>query len=322
MKKVRWAIVGLGKIAHKVAQDIQRVEQSELYAVASRDLTKAHFFGHQYGAEICVEGYEELLEIEGIDIVYIATPHVLHIPLSKIFIENGIPVLCEKPLGIHYNEVKELIALARNKNVFLMEGVWTRFFPSFKKCLSLVESGVLGEIIAIKADFGFLSKDTKEDRIFNKQLGGGALLDVGIYPLFLALLVKGEPETIRAKSIFADTGVDSSTSMVLSYDNCVADLFCSVVQETGVEAELIGEIGRLKLHSRFHHSAKITWQKYGEEEQELNFPYKGNGYTYEIEEVNYCLLNNKKESALMTLEISQRLSQLVDGVMKASGINY
>lgn len=322
MKKVRWAIIGLGKIAHKVAQDIQRVEQSELYAVASRSLTKAQSFGDQYGAKICVEGYEELLEIEGIDVVYIATPHVFHISLSKKFIENDIPVLCEKPLGIHCNEVEELIELARTRIIFLMEGVWTRFFPSFKKCLSIVESGVLGEVIAIKADFGFKSKDAKEDRIFNKKLGGGALLDVGLYPLFLTLLLKGEPTTIQAKSIFTDTGVDSSTSIILSYDKCVADLFCSVVAETAVEAELFCEFGKLKLHSRFHHSTKITWQKYGEEEQELNFPYEGNGYTYEIEEVNNCLLDNKKESELMTLEISQRLSNLMNKVMKAAGINY
>ena len=290
MKHTKWAIIGLGKMANKFAQDLNLVNGAELVAIASRDISKANDFGDAYNVKNRFGNYEELLFMSEIDIVYIATPHVYHTPLAKMFINNGFSVLCEKPIAMNTAELEELIAVARKKDVFLMEAIWTRFFPTFQKAMDIVHSGAIGDVVSIRADFGFKSKEGPESRIFNKSLGGGALLDVGLYPLFLALNVLGEPDDIKTVSTWTETGVDASTGMLLSYGKTkMAELYSSVVAETKVEGEIFGTKGKLILHSRFHHASKLTWQIYGEEEQVFNSPYEGNGYQYEIEEVVNCL---------------------------------
>lgn len=320
---IHWGIVGLGKIARTFAEDLQRNPHAIIYAVASRDGNKAKAFANEFGATHYVDSYAELAHFSELDVVYIATPHSLHAELAIFFLERNIPVLCEKPLAINYHQVALMVDAARKNNTFLMEAIWTRFFPTFQKALSIIASGALGTITTVRADFGFHSSRSAESRIFNRALGGGAILDVGIYPVFLALSTLGIPTDVVAKSVFTATNVDATTVIRLDYENGnVADLFCSVVNETDVVGEVYGTKGRLKLHSRFHHSSTLTWNVYGEPEQLYEVKCPDNGYGYEIEEVHYCLSENKKESDLLPLDFSLTLITLLDQIREKAGVVY
>lgn len=320
---IHWGIVGLGKIARTFAEDLQRNPNAEIYAVASRDRRKAKAFAKEFSAVHYVDTYVELADFSALDVVYIATPHSLHAELAIFFLARNIPVLCEKPLAINYDQVALMVNSARKNNTFLMEAIWTRFFPTFQKALSIIASEALGTITTVRADFGFRSSESSESRIFNNALGGGAILDVGIYPVFLALSTLGIPKNIVAKSVFTATNVDATTVIRLDYENdSVADLFCSVVNETDVIGEVYGTKGRLTLHSRFHHSPVLTWNIYGETEQSYEAKCPDNGYGYEIEEVHHCLAENKKESDLLPLDFSLTLITLLDQIREKAGVLY
>jgi predicted dehydrogenase len=320
---IRWGIIGLGRIAHKFASDLQLVEGAQLSGVASRSLEKAEKFGKEFGARHFFGSYESLLESDEIDVVYIATPHTLHFENTMMCLKKGKPVLCEKPFAMKEIEVRQMIDMAREKKVFLMEAMWTRFFPLIHRTISIVNSGELGKIRSVRADFGFHKHFDPESRIYDKSLGGGSLLDVGIYPLFLALLILGEPERIEAYAPKNETGIDESCFMHLHYKGeVVAQLMSSVKSKTDVEAWIYGSKGSLKIFSRFHHPKKLEWGTYYEGIREEEDDYPGFGYQYEIEEVCRCLRAGQLESDLMTHQLSIRLIHLLDAVRKAAGIHY
>ena len=322
-KKIKWGIVGLGKIAVKFAEDLLLSQESELFAVASREIEKASIFAKEYGSKNAFGSYDELINHPEVDVVYIATPHSLHYELTKKCIENGKAVLCEKPMGLDAIQVKEMVDLARSKKVFLMEGIWTRLIPATKTFLKLMDENSIGEIKHVRADFGFASTESNNSRIFNKKLGGGSLLDVGIYPVYVSLLLLGEPKSMQVEAEMTETGVDKSCSMIFSYENRVlANLFSSIGEQTPTVAEVIGTNGSIKLHSRFHHPKKITLNVNGEAEKTIEEEYLGNGYFHEIEEVNSCLFQGKTESDLLPLDVSLRLSRILDLVKKEMNLDY
>ena len=201
-----WGVIGCGRIAHKFADDIQAISGASIHAVATRSLAKAKDFAKLYNAPHALDSYEALLEIEGLDVVYIATPHVLHAENSIMCLKAKIPVLCEKPLAMNTRQVQQMIVAARANETFLMEALGTRYLPSIAKTLELIKSGEIGDLNSVNADFGFAAEYNPEGRLFNRDLGGGALLDIGIYPLFLALLLFGKPEHINANATFGTTG--------------------------------------------------------------------------------------------------------------------
>ena len=322
-KKIKWGIVGLGKIAVKFAEDLLLSQESELFAVASREIEKASIFAKEYGSKNAFGSYDELINHPEVDVVYIATPHSLHYELTKKCIENGKAVLCEEPMGLDAIQVKEMVDLARSKKVFLMEGIWTRLIPATKTFLKLMDDNIIGEIKHVRADFGFASTHSKESRILNKKLGGGSLLDVGIYPVYLSLLLLGEPKSMQVEALMTDTGVDKSCSMIFDYENgATSNLFSSIGENTPTEGEIIGTKGSIKLHSRFHHPQKITVNVIGETERTIEEEYRGGGYIHEIEEVNACLFQGKTESNLLPLDISLRLSKILDLVKKEISLDY
>ncbi|WP_109852874.1 Gfo/Idh/MocA family protein [Aquimarina sp. AU58] len=321
-KIIKWGIIGCGKIAHKFANDLKSVPNAKLYAVASRSLKKAQEFGKEHHASSCYDNYETLSLDPNIDVIYIATPHVFHYENTLMCLTHKKAVLCEKPFAMDTAQVEEMIAVAKKNKVFLMEALWTYFLPHYTYVLDVVKSNALGKVKTLKADFGFTTPFDPDGRVFNKKLGGGSLLDVGIYPLFAALSILGYPEKVNARATIGKTGVDEDCTIQLEYKNgATASLFSAVTQETNTTATLEFEKGIIIINSRFHEPSSITIQKEGKSEH-IEFNVTTNGYNYEAIHVQEMLLQNRTESTLMSFEKSIQLINLLDTVREKIGLHY
>jgi predicted dehydrogenase len=251
-RKIQWGIIGLGKIAHKFALDLLLSDDAELYGVASRDKEKAEEFRRKYSAKKSFGSYEELVQDQEIDVVYIATPHPFHFENTMLCLDHNKGVLCEKPMGMNLAQTMAVTAKAQSKGLFLMEGLWTWFISATEKLIELLERKVIGDVLFIRADFGFKADLNPDGRIYNKSLGGGSLLDVGIYPVYMSLLVLGIPTQIQSMARFTASGVDSYCSIMFDYGNdAKASLESTAEADTPIEAHIYGENGSIKLHSRF-----------------------------------------------------------------------
>ncbi|GGE24755.1 Gfo/Idh/MocA family protein [Psychroflexus planctonicus] len=324
MKQLNWGIIGLGKMARIFAEDLVQVETARLYAAASRTIDKATAFATDFNAEKAYSSYEELIEDEKIDVVYIATPHAFHFDLAMQSLRAKKHVLCEKPMCMNVQQTKELIAEAKKQKRFLMEAIWTRFMPTTKKLLELLNENRIGKLISVEADFGFKPKMNLESRLFKKSLGGGSLLDIGIYPVFLSLLCLGKPSKINALARKTTTGVDYSCYMLFDYATEEKAILKSTFEnQTPCEAELFGTKGSIKLHSRFHHSEQLEVLDEQRNTVEIfELPYQGNGYIHEIEEVNSCIQQGKTESNLLSHQFSLDLVKILEDVKKQIGLTY
>ncbi len=320
---INWGIIGLGNIAHQFANDLNLFKGANLYAVASRSSDKAKEFAQKYKSNKYYDSYESLAKDPDIDVVYIATPHTFHFENTTLCLKEGKSVLCEKPMGINTMQVKIMVAEAKSRNLFLMEALWTRFIPSTQKVLELLGSNVIGNVNSIKADFGFKGDTDPNHRIYNKKLGGGSLLDVGIYPIYFSLLTLGMPNNIKAKALMTRTEVDSNCSMSFDYNNGAKAILDSNIEvNRPIEAYIEGEKGSIKIHSPFHHSKKITLFQKGKPDEEFEINYKGNGYYHEIEEVTKCLLNSTQESKKMPHSDSLNLITIIDRIKQEIGLKY
>lgn len=323
MKVYNWGIIGLGKIAHKFAQDLEVGKNMRLHAVASRSQERAEKFAATYGATHAYGSYEALMKCPDLDVVYIATPHTGHYENTIMCLENNIPVLCEKPFAMNWKQVEEMIKLAKEKQTFLMEALWTRFLPTTLKVLDIIESGEIGKVVSVKADFGFKAHFDPDGRLFNPQLGGGALLDIGIYPVFLALLILGKPPTIKALASFGSTGVDEDCGMLFQYENGeTAHLHTTLRAKTKTEAFIYGEHGTIQIHSRWHGPSWFSVINEEGRPTNYHFDWDNNGYMYEAEHVVKCLEEQKKESDWMSHHFSSQLIQLLDEIRSICGIEY
>ncbi len=321
-RKIRWGIVGLGKIAQHFANDLKLVEDAVLAGVASRSEAKAKEFAHKNGAAHHFADYETLFKSDEVDVVYIATPHTFHKTVAIKAMESGKHVLCEKPLGIHRIEVEELLKVAKENKVFLMEALWSRFNPTIRKALELVENGTIGKLKYINADFGFYAMDRPlESRLFNLDLAGGTLLDIGIYPVFLSYLMMGKPKDIAAFSNFNEHGTEVQTSVIFKYDGGQAILNSSFANETRMNAELAGTDGSIFLHPRWHESQGYTIKTLTGI-KEVNLPTEGRGYTYEIVEVHKCIKKGQLESNLWSHQNSLDLISLLDAIRNKTGVRF
>ncbi|MEO9892903.1 Gfo/Idh/MocA family oxidoreductase [Aurantibacter sp.] len=319
---IRWGIAGPGNIAHKFAKDLQLVEGGRISAVGSRSLDRAATFAKEYGAENSYSSYEALFESDTIDVVYIATPHNSHAELTLLAIKHGKHVLCEKPAGINKKEVQEMISAARDKGVFFMEALWSRFNPAIRKVKELVDANEIGKIGYLKADFAFYGLDRDEEgRLLNPNLAGGSLLDIGIYPIFLAYLFLGKPKEIMAKSKFHTTGVEVQTSMIFDYENAQALLYSGNTTESECKAEIAGDKGSLFLPSRWHEAQGYILEK-DRKCEAFELLRNGLGYTHEIEAVHDCVNNQKLESELWSHKNSLDLIEILDAVRAQTGITF
>lgn len=322
--KLHWGIIGLGKIAAIFAEDMLRFQQANLYAVTSRTTEKAKNFADKFQAEKAYTNYQQVIDDPKIDVVYIATPHVFHFELAMACLKAKKHVLCEKPLCMNAAQVKLLSAEAKRNNCFLMEGIWTRFMPSTNKLIELLSKNSIGELLSLEADFGFEAKFNKNSRLFNKNLGGGSLLDIGIYPIYLSLLCLGLPSKIEAKGKFATTGVDVACQMKFFYEGeQQANLLSSFEENTSCECIINGTNGRIKLHRRFHQSTCVeVFDAEGISIETYSLPYQGNGYVHEIEEVTNCIRQLQLESEKLPHSTSIQLAEVMDKVMKQIGLEY
>ncbi|WP_034040387.1 Gfo/Idh/MocA family protein [Wocania ichthyoenteri] len=322
-KTINWGIIGLGKIAHKFAKDLLTVENANLYAVASRSSAKANEFAQQYNASKAYGCYEDLAEDPNIDAVYIATPHVFHKENTLLYLENGIAVLCEKPFAMNVEEVEQMIAKAKEKNVLLMEALWTYFLPHYQFVLKTLEDKTYGNILKLKADFGFKSNHSKTSRVWEKSLGGGSLLDIGIYPIFTALSTLGNPNTMEAKATITETGVDSTCKVEFNYNqNIKAFLESSFIEDTPTEAIFYCEKGTIKINTRFHSPTTVSITELNDKEKTIDFNYKTIGYNYEIEHFNNLLRQGKTESDIMTFVFSKQLIKTLDDIRNIINLQY
>jgi predicted dehydrogenase len=318
---IRWGIIAPGKIAHKFAEDLAKVPSAKLTAVASRDLDRATTFGEQYGATYFYGSYAEIVNCSELDVVYVASPHIGHYEQTLLCINAGIPVLCEKAFGMNARQVNEMVLTARTKKVFLMEALWSRFMPHIHKLLELLPT--IGHVHLLKADFGFQAEIDLSKRLFNKQLGGGALLDIGIYPLFLSYLVLGNPSRIQATAQLTQTGVDETDAMILDYENgSRAVLDCTLRAVTRCEASIYGQNGTIHIPTRWHEGKSITVNYNDGRSETFDFERDTHGYDYEIESVGNCLINGQIENKTWSLTDSQHLINLLDDVRQAAGIIY
>ena len=322
LNKIKWGIIGCGRIAHKFASDLALIEEAALTAVASRSYAKADEYAQKHKAKKAYGSYDELFLDPDVDIVYIATPHHLHAELSIKAMENNKHVLCEKPLSINHIEAISIIETSRRTKRFFMEALWTRFNPSFVEVKKRIDDGELGEIKYINADFAFRSEFSTGDRTLDINLGGGALLDIGIYPAFLAYIMLGVPKEIMAKSIYHKTAEsDIQTSMIFHYAEAQAILYSSFESQSDMVARISGTKGQIYLNDRWHHANGYTLIK-NERAQKFDLPVTGNGYTYEIIECHNCLRANKIESKDWSHQNSLDLISILDDVRKQVGLKY
>ncbi|MDR9400752.1 MAG: Gfo/Idh/MocA family oxidoreductase [Psychroflexus sp.] len=320
---INWGIIGLGNIAHKFASDLQLADGAVLQGVASRSLDKAKAFALHHKSVSYYDDYLQLAKNPDVDIIYIATPNNYHFDHTMMCFEHGKSVLCEKPLGLNSNEVKAMIHKARSKDLFFMEGIWTRFIPAIKKFVSLLDQNAIGDLISIRSDFGFRKPFDSESRLFNKQLGAGSLLDIGIYPIYISYLTLGMPVDINAMARKANTDVDITCEMLLGFkNNQIANLSSTFEAHTANEAYVYGTKGKIKLHAPFHHPQKISVENENADLKIYELPYQGNGYVHEIEAVHKSLNQHQTENELVNLNDSSALMTIIDTVKKQIKLSY
>ncbi|MFA5329351.1 MAG: Gfo/Idh/MocA family oxidoreductase [Prolixibacteraceae bacterium] len=323
-KIYNWAILGCGKIARKFSGDLKLLPNARLYAAASRSLENARQFAADLGFEKAYGTYEELAEDPAVDIVYIATPHSHHFGHALLCLNHKKAVLCEKAFAINSHEVSVMIETARKNKVFLMEAFWTRFQPSFLKVLEIIQSGELGALKMVRSDFAFNAEFNPEKRLYNVALGGGSLLDIGIYPIFMSLMTLGKPAEIKTMASFCSTGAEESIAMMFRYPGGeIASLVSSFASHSSIQTEFSFENGFVRLNRRFFTATTLTYWKNREEEKIIAFEKgEGNGYDLEARHVMECLNSGKIESDLMPLSFSYDLMQLMDRVRKDAGIVF
>lgn len=321
-KPIRWGIIGLGKIAEKFANDLVKVPHTQLHAVASTSIERAKDFAQKFHVPYHYDSYQDIFKTPDLDVIYIATPHTSHADNAILCLKNKMPVLCEKPFAMNLKEVQKMVDTAHENDTFLMEAMWTRFIPVIQKTQDLIAEDRIGKIKTIHADFGFVAPFTPERRTLNPALGGGALLDIGIYPAYLSLLLLDYPTAVHAVSTFGQTGVDETTSFVFKYPQATALMNATFASRTRTEALIYGEKGYIHLPERFHETRTLTLYETDKDPITFTFEQESKGYNFEIEEVNNCLRNNKKESVKMPLSMSVKLMSLLDEIRLKAGIKY
>lgn len=320
-KTYNWAILGCGHIAEKFALELQELPQAKLYGAVSRNIDNAQKFASQFGFEKAFGSYDEMVKDPNVDVVYIATPHTFHLEHTLLCLNHKKAVLCEKAFAINSKEVQQMITASKENNTFLMEAFWVVFTPKFKKVFELTETQDLGKLKFVKSDFHFLADYNPNSRLFNIELGGGSLLDIGIYPVFTALMFLGMPRNIKTTAHFAPTGSEESISMLFEYDEgATAVLSSSFKSHEKIETELCFEKGIIK-YDRDQNDPIVLIKK--DFKEEIIFEKCENaGYKYEALHVMDCLDKNLIESPVLTNQVSLNLMGILDAVRKKAGVVY
>ncbi len=322
--KIRWGILSTGTIATKFATGLQAVPDAQLLAVGSRSQTSADAFGDQFNVERRYASYEALAQDADIDVIYIGTPHSFHKANTLLCLNHDKAVLCEKPFAINASEAELMIQTAREKGVFLMEAMWSRYLPVMQRVRELLADGVIGDVIQLIADFGFHNTFDPKHRLYDLALGGGALLDIGIYPVSMASMVLGTPNRIQSMAFLGETGVDENAGIILGYANSPALAIITTTMRVQSQRSAIinGTKGRIILPEPWWKTAHFTLDIHGGETTEIAVPITGNGYNYQAVEVGRSLREGLKESDIMSLDETLAVMQTMDTIRAQWRLKY
>ncbi len=323
MEKIRWGILGLGTIAKAFVTGLRVVTDAEVVAVGSRSLEKAQAFAADYHVPRAHGSYAALVADPDVDVIYIATPHPMHLGDVELCLNAGKAVLCEKPMAVNCKQVERMVSLARTNKIFLMEAMWTRFLPMMVHIRKWLADGAIGEARQVSADFGFRGAWEPQGRLLNPDYAGGALLDVGIYPIAFAAMVFGsQPHYIGGCAHIGKTGVDEQAVMALGFSGGgQASLRCAIQTQSPQNARIDGTAGSIVIHNEFWKATKATLFAQGKEET-VELPFLANGYEYEAMEVGRCIRAGLTESPTMPLSESLALMDILDRLRKQWGLTY
>ena len=323
--EVRWGIIGTGKIARAFAAALKDTPGAVLAAVASRRMDSALAFGADFAVpdRACYGSYEEVANADDVDIIYVGTPHPMHAGNAIMALNGGKAVLCEKPFTMNRREAEQVVALARSKKLFLMEAMWTRYLPAVDEVRRIIASGEIGTPRQIIADFGFTAAVDNEHRLLNPELGGGALLDLGIYPLSIAAHLLGPVVSVQAQAEMGSTGVDVQTGFVLKHaGGGMSVCACSILARTPAELTVSGDLGHVRMNTMFHRAPSISVSLADGSSHTVPTPHAGNGYAYEAVEAGRCLREGLLESPRMPLDETIALMGVLDTIREQIGLRY
>jgi predicted dehydrogenase len=325
--QIRWGILATGGIAHKFADSLAHVPEATIAAVGSRTLSSAQKFADAHrdsdGAVPRAYGsWAELVADPDVDVIYVATPHSHHHAAGLLTLRAGKPALIEKAFTLDLAQAQDLVTVARERNLFLMEAMWTRTLPAIRKMVELVGDGAIGEVTSVHANFAFFGDVSAEHRLRNRALGGGALLDLGVYPVSFAQLLLGAPTQVRGFASLYPEGTDVNTGIVLGFaDGAIATLHCGL--RGGIRtASVVGTKGRIDFPHGFHNAQRFTLLRDGAEPVEVVEPLIGNGLNYQAAEVVRCLKAGLIESELVPLSATLDTMRTLDAVRSQIGVHY
>lgn len=320
---IRWGILGAGKIAATVAADIAATPGNLLQAVGARDGARAAAFAEAHGVGRSYGSYVELLADPDVDVVYIATTHGQHHEQALMALEAGKPILVEKAFTLNAAQAREVVAAARARGLFCMEAMWTRFHPLIRAAVSMSAAGRIGKVIGFRGDLSHHFDFDPIHRLFDLAAGGGALLDVGVYPATVGWLFFGRPDTVQATGSLSPTGSDLTVGMQWGYrDGRLAQLYCSAVGTSPLAALITGTAGWIRVEPRIHRPERLIVRDAAGEEVIEGSPTEGNGYRLEIEEVARCLRAGELESPAVPLDETVGILEVLDEARRQLGVRY
>ncbi|MEU0406216.1 Gfo/Idh/MocA family oxidoreductase [Streptomyces griseorubiginosus] len=325
-QSVRWGILATGGIAAAFTADLVDLPDAEVVAVASRSEASAKAFAERFGIERAYGEWGALAEDADIDVVYVATPHSAHRAAAGLCLSAGRNVLCEKAFTLNAREAEELVGLAKDGGRFLMEAMWMYCNPLIRRLKTLVDDGAIGDVRTVQADFGLAGPFPPAHRLRDPAQGGGALLDLGVYPVSFAQLLLGEPSDVTAKAVLSEEGVDLQTGALLSYDSgALASLHCSLTGGTATIASVTGSLGRIDIPNGFFHPDRFVLHRDGRDPEEfVADPADGprNSLKHEAREVMRALRAGETESPLVPLEGTLAVMRTLDAVRDRIGVHY
>ncbi len=321
---VRWGILATGGIAERFTTDLLTLDDAEVVAVASRSEAPAKAFAERFGIPRAYGEWAGLFADEDVDVVYVATPHHAHRTAAGLALEAGKAVLCEKALTLNAREAAELVGLARDRGLFLMEAMWMYCNPLIRRIAELVRDGAVGEVRTVQADFGLAGPFGADHRLRDPETGGGALLDLGVYPVSFAQLLLGEPDSVQAHALLSPEGVDLNTAMLLGWSGTGASalLSCSIAADTPLTASVTGSLGRIDVPRGFFFPERFTLHRNGAEPEEFVAEADPHSFRHEAAEVMRCLRAGERESPLVPLDGSLAVMRTLDAVRDRIGVRY
>jgi predicted dehydrogenase len=322
MSNFNWGILGPGGIAKAFAEDLKRLDGHSIGAVGSRTLGNAQSFAHTYGGT-AYGSYEELVADSSVDAIYVATPHPAHKDNVILALNAGKPVLCEKPFSVNAVEAQQMVDAASKNGVALMEAMWARFLPHYAKVREIIESGVLGKIHTIHADHGQRLADQNIPRLVEPALAGGALLDLGIYPISFAHMILGNPLKITSTAVLTDKGVDAQTSMIFDYvSGAQAVLNTTMIEQTPCRAVVAGLNGWLEIDRTFYNPASMRVILNDGSVTEYPSSYQGHGLREQAEVFKQLVTSGKQQSQILNWQDTVDIMKTLDQVRSQIGLKY